>query len=132
MKILLFACVLLGLSAFSCEHDHHHEDGPYLVAIDIQSPAEGSVAALGQPLSVKVVFSREAEKTIHNIYVYIFDEAGDLDTTLITQHVHVDGEYIFESSGYTPNVAGNFTIQAVTRDEAEESPNLKEANFTVQ
>lgn len=132
MKILLFALVILGLSAFSCEHDHHHDDGPYLVSIDIQSPAEGSVAALGQPLPVKVVFSREEDKTIHNVYIHVFDEFDNLVTTLIEQHVHVDGEYVFESSAFTPSWAGAYKIQVLTRDDAEESPNLKEVSFSVQ
>lgn len=133
MKNLLFICALLGLQAPGCKHeDDHHGDGPYLVTIDIQHPQEGEVAPVDQPLPVKVVFTRSGEQTIHHVNIYVVDQSNVVVATLFEQHVHMPGEFIYESDAYTPTQAGAFKIQAVTTDDAEESPNLKEAGFTVQ
>ena len=133
MKNLLYIWGLLGLLVTSCKpEDDHHEDGPYLVTIDIQHPQSGEAAQVNQPLPVKVVFTRSGEQTIHHVNIYVVDQSNVVVATLFEQHVHVPGEYIYESGTYMPAEAGTFKIQAVTTDDAEESPNLKEVSFTVQ
>ena len=134
MKKLILLALATGLLGWSCQGDdpHGHGDGPYFVTIDIQSPEEGATVPVGEPLYVKVVFTRPDEQLIHNIRIDITDMNNNVVKKLFDFHVHEPGIYIYESQNYTPEQAGSFKVQAVTTDMEWESPNLKEAGFVVQ
>lgn len=134
MKNLLLFALATSLFFLSCEKDEHQHDGegPYLVSIDIQSPAPGAVAAVGQPLPVKVVFNRPDSELIHNVAIQVADMSNQVVATIWAFHVHEPGPYTYESDHYVPQDTGFFKLQAVTTDMAGESPNLKEAIFEVR
>lgn len=132
-KLLLFA-LATSLFFLSCEKDEHQhdEEGPYLVTIEIQSPVPGAIVPAGQPLPVKVVFTRPDNKLIHNIAIQVADMNNQVVATIWAFHVHEPGTYTFETDNYVPQEAGSFKLQAVTTDMAGESPNLKEVSFFVE
>ncbi|MBK7408000.1 MAG: hypothetical protein IPJ40_07920 [Saprospirales bacterium] len=126
LLFLAFACITLVMG---CTNEVVSDI--YLVTIDIQSPVEAAVVPLNQPMPVKVVFTRADNATIHHVNVYIVNTANQPIATLFEDHVHIPGEYTFETT-YTPNQTGSFKLQAVSTDDAEESPNLRENSFQVQ
>jgi hypothetical protein len=134
MKKVLFFAALFGFLALGCgaDDDHGHDGDAYFVNIDIQIPAPGAKAAVGAPMPVKVVFTREDDKTIHIVKISVVDASNKPVATLFDQHVHMPGEYVFESASYAPAQAGSFKLQAVSMNEAGEFPNLREAGFEVE
>ena len=135
MKKLLFFAVLSVFLALGCgaDDDHNGHDGDsYLVNIEIQSPVLGAKVAVGAPMPVKVVFTREDDKTIHIVKIMVVDASNKPVATLFDQHVHLAGEYVYELASYAPAQAGSFKLQALSMNEAGEFPNLREVGFEVE
>lgn len=127
MKKVLLLAFAIGMLGTACQK----EEVAYVVTIDIQSPSEGAVVAVDQPMNVKVVYTRADNADIHHVNVYVVNTAGQPIATLVEEHVHTPGEYVYETT-YTPNQTGSFKLQAITTDDSEGSPNMKEAGFVVQ
>ena len=130
MKQLIILGLLASFFAWGCD-DGNNNPEPYTVNIDIQSPADGAIVNAGEPLDVKVVYSREPGKTIHIVEVHVLDNKDNILAILIDEHAHIESEYVFENTDFVPDTPGSYQIKAWSTDDADRWPNVKEVSFTV-
>ncbi|MBK8491385.1 MAG: hypothetical protein IPL49_10970 [Saprospirales bacterium] len=126
LLFLAFACITLVMG---CTNEVVSDI--YLVTIDIQSPVEAAVVPLNQPMPVKVVFTRADNATIHHVNVSHCKYSQSAHRHALRRSRAYPGRIHLRNHVH-PNQTGSFKVQAVSTDDAEESPNLRENSFQVQ
>ena len=137
MKNFLFLSILfLGLGLTSCKDDemHNHDNNAeYNVTVTIVSPEGDSTHALNEAVHIHITMVHEHLETIHNALIQVKNAEDEVVMTLLDDHIHEeDGDYEFHSMDFVPDVAGTYTINAMTTNHDGALPQHAHAEFTVE
>lgn len=136
MKNLGFLLLLMmgSLTIVSCGeddvHDHSHEEEDYDVSIEIMSPAADETVTVDEAAHIQIEFTRSDDKIIHNIKIEVKDADGNVVSTLLDEHSHVEGSYMYHENSFTPDAHGTYTLVATSTDDSEEHEVSEEVSFT--
>ena len=117
-KSLNLLFVLLTISCFmtSCGEDREAvENGEYVVAVEIVSPANNATLTAGETFKVEVDYARN-EDIVHNVKVEIMNEDGNVVKSLVNKHAHVANEFTFIDEAVTIDQTGTYIVRASTTD----------------
>jgi hypothetical protein len=136
MKKYLLLLLSTALFSIGCDKTETppppDEEETYNPVINIMSPIVGSVDTVGIEMSIEAEITREDNKKIHNVSVFIEDADGNVVDTLIDNaHVHASGFYEIHEH-YHPSNHGEYLVRIVTTDHSDASQKVQATrSFTV-